>query len=91
MTWEKYPIKKYIHSLGGGCVSLNEHKYLYILRSGGGSVLDGKIPVFVFPVQLDFYFEVNIFIIEGFVESKKKNSLFSKYSPYVKIVAQVFF
>jgi len=25
--------------------------------SGGGSVLDGKIPVFVFPVQLDFYFE----------------------------------
>lgn len=22
-----------------------------------GSILDGKVPVFVFPVQLDFYFE----------------------------------
>ena len=31
---------------------------VFQLSSGTGSALDGKIPVFVFPVQLDFYFEV---------------------------------
>ncbi len=25
--------------------------------SGSGGILDGKIPVFVFPVQIDFYLE----------------------------------